>query len=95
MVKRTMAGEIDAGESLDCRGLYHHIPEVISVRTKGAYANKEDCKNCESNIGGRCKTLVETNWIIKKLSLCCDRGTTPKGQRIIDQGYKRWEGKAK
>ena len=28
-----------------------------------AAADREECKKCESNIGGRCKTLVETEWI--------------------------------
>ena len=33
------------------------------VKVQGPYANRKECKDCVSNVKGRCKTLIDTLWI--------------------------------
>jgi hypothetical protein len=63
------------------------------VRTKGAYANKEDCKKCEANIGGRCKTLVETTWIIKNCPFVATEERLQRDRDLLDKAIR--EGRIK
>lgn len=55
------------------------------MRTKGAYANKEDCKDCVSNIDGRCKTLVETNWIIKHCPFVATEERLQRDRELLER----------
>ena len=85
MAQRGMAGDIDDGESLVNRRLYISIPEVIPVKIKGPYADRPECRKCEANIDGRCKTLFDTTWIIKTCPFVATKERLQRDRELLER----------
>lgn len=58
-----------------------------------ASADKEECKKCEANIGGRCKTLVETEWIKDKCPFVATEERLQRDRDLLDKAIR--EGRIK
>lgn len=55
------------------------------MKQKGPYADKEDCRKCVANIGGRCKTLVDTTWIIKNCPFATTEEQLQRDRELLEK----------
>lgn len=58
-----------------------------------AVADREECKKCEANIGGRCKTLVETEWIKESCPFVAIEERLQRDKDLLDKAIR--EGRIK